>query len=85
MDLFVEAKLMSMKKQRRRERRKKREERFEKQSFEEQMKEHDAMRVEAAKKKKINELIMTIKALEIIGTDTTKERDTLKQLLFSSK
>ena len=84
MDLFVEAKLMSMKKQRRRERRKKREERFENKSFEEQLKERDQMK-EQAQKKKINELIMTIKAMELIGIDTSKERGTLKQLLFSSK
>ena len=84
MDLYVEAQLKSLNKQRRRERRKKREERFENKSFEEQLKERDQMK-EQAQKKKINELIMTIKALELIGIDTSKERETLKQLLFSSK
>ena len=85
MDLYVEAQLKSLNKQRRRERRKKQEERFENKSFEEQLKERDQMKEQAQKKKKINELIMTIKALELIGIDTSKERETLKQLLFSSK
>ena len=94
MDLYVEAQLKSLNKQRRalpgasgsrRERRKKREERFENKSFEEQVKERDQMKEQAQKKKTINELIMTIKALELIGIDTSKERETLKQLLFSSK
>ena len=85
MDLYVEAQLKSLNKQRRRERRKKREERFENKTFEEQLKERDLMKLDVERKKKINELIMTIKAMELIGIDTSKERETLKQLLFSSK
>ena len=94
MDLYVEAQLKSLNKQRRRARRKglcpeplaqKREERFENKNFEEQLKERDLMKLDVERKKKINDLIMTIKALELIGIDTTKERQTLKQLLFTSK
>ena len=85
MDLYVEAQLKSLNKQRRRARRKKREENFENKTFEEQLKERDKMKEQAQMKKKINDLIMTIKALELIGIDTSKERETLKQLLFSSK
>ena len=81
----MEAQLISLKKQRRRARRKLREERFENKSFQEQLNEKDMMQEQAQKKKKIHELIMTIKALEIIGVDTSKERDRLRQLLFSSK
>ena len=82
-DLFVEAKIRSLNKQKRRARRAKLEQKRES-NFSELMQKREAERSAALRQKQITELIQTIKAMELISADTTIQRNTLRNL-FSSK
>ena len=79
MDIWTEAKIRSLTKQKRREKRNRQDSLIE--HLDEDMKKKKEKEEQKLKQKRINELIQTIKALQIINADTTKQREELKQLL----
>ena len=81
MDLYTISKIRTLSKQRRRERREKMDAKFAEKTFEEQMKEQAEKDEKEQQQKKINALFETIKALQIIGADTTDARNQLKEAL----
>ena len=81
MDLYTISKIRTLSKQRRRERREKMDAKFAEKTFEEQMKEQAEKDEKEQLQKKISALIETIKALQIIGADTTDARNQLKEAL----
>ena len=81
MDLYTISKIRTLSKQRRRERREKMDVKFAEKTFEEQMKEQAEKDEKEQLQKKINALIETIKALQIVGADTTDARNQLKEAL----
>ena len=81
MDLYTISKIRSLSKQRRRQRREKMDVKFAEKTFEEQMKEQAEKDKTQQHKKKIDGLIETIKALQIIGADTSSLRQQLRQEL----
>ena len=50
-------------------------------TFKQMLKQAQSIRAELAKQKKIHELIQTIKAIDLIGADSTKYRNKLRILI----
>lgn len=82
-NIFLEAKLRTLNKQKRRTKKEKYITKVER--FEEDMKLHDERMVEASKQKRIKELLDTIRAFQIIGVDTTSKKQELKEILIPHK
>ena len=80
-DMFTVAKIRSLSKQRRREKREKTEGKFTTVPFATQKRQLEAMDVQLARKRQADTLIQTIKALEVLGVDTSERRAELRNLL----
>ena len=85
LDYMTQLKLKSLMKKRRREKRNKREAKFETKSFQEQMDEYEAQKAEAARQKKIKDLLDDIRVLKLFEMDITEKRQELDQLLKTAK
>ena len=85
MDLFTISTIRSLSKKQRRMRREKFESKFEKESFTSQIEKQQIKDKEKARKDKINELIQDIKALQLIGADTSTKKKQLNELLKCKK
>ena len=85
LDIWTQLKLSQLERKRRREKRAKREERFEKMSFEEQVSKRTTDNQNAERQKRIKDLIETIKALQMLKADCSKQREELNQLLKPQK
>ena len=83
LDIWAEAKIKSLQKQKRRVKRARLEEK-QNINFVEQLQRKNIERQNVAKQKCITDLIQTIKAMELIGANTSLQRQQLKNL-FSSK
>ena len=83
LDIWAEAKIKSLQKQKRRVKRARLEEK-QNINFVEQLQRKNIERQNIAKQKCITDLIQTIKAMELIGANTSLQRQQLKNL-FSSK
>lgn len=83
LDIWSEAKIKQLQKQKRRAKRARLEE---KQSidFSEVLRKREIEREKTNKQKKITDLLQTVKALELIGCDSSIQRQQLRNL-FSSK
>ena len=81
MDLYTISKIRSLSKQRRRARREKMDVKFSDKTYEEQMKELAEKNNKKEQKKQIADKIQTIKAMEIIGADTTELRSQLREMI----
>ena len=85
MDWYTLTKLRSLEKKRRRERLMKIEEKFATKSFEEQMNERKLQQEKEHKQAKVNELLETIRAMQIIGVDTTQIKKQASTILKTLK
>ena len=85
LDYMTQLKLKSLMKKRHREKRNKREAKFETKSFQEQMDEYEAQKAEAARQKKIKDLLDDIRVLKLFEMDITEKRQELDQLLKTAK
>ena len=84
-DLFTISTIRSLSKKQRRMRREKFNNKFEKESFADQL--HEQQEKQAAKERqdKINDLLQDIKALQVIGADTSSKKKQLNELLKGKK
>ena len=77
-DLFTRAKLRSIEKQKRRMKRERRENKLE--TFDLDMKTHNERMHKQVRQQRIKELIETIKALQMIGSDCSQRKQELDKL-----
>ena len=84
-DLFTISTIRSLSKKQRRMRREKFNNKFENQSFTDQLHEQQAKQAAKERQDKINDLLQDIKALQIIGADTSTKKKQLNELLKCKK
>ena len=78
LDIMTKAKITTLNKRKRRAKREKRE--TMKERFEEEMKERDERLAALSKEKKVRELLDTIRALQLVGADTAKQKIMLNEI-----
>ena len=84
LDMFDKAKIRSLSKQRRRKKLLQMDEKFEKQPFSAQLAEQERRQRIAQRQAKIQELIQTIKAMNLLNVDVSELKEELKKLIVES-
>ena len=84
-DLFTISTIRSLSKKQRRMRREKFNNKFENQSFIDQLHEQQAKQAAKERQDKINDLLQDIKALQLIGADTTNKKQELNRIFKDKK
>ena len=78
LDIMTKAKITTINKRRRRAKREKRENL--KERFDQEMKERDERLAALSKEKKVRELLDTIRALQLVGGDTSNQKIMLNEI-----